>query len=236
MGLEDALEAMAPLSASLMAVPAAPQPGICSTCHSAAEETYPRCYRCGREHPQLSEVIPITMSLNGSLIHQHLRDYKDSIDLKVRAWSTRRLAALTAVFLHHHHGCLGEWDAVLPVPSTQRSAPAEIIALVSKLNSSPQLSATFDADGRIVIEGELDNQRVLVFDDTFTSGKSVWNASRAIMEAGGSVVGPLVVGRHVTPGWPPTDSMLEWLQHRTWTPESCCRCGGQSKVPGSLPL
>ena len=69
------------------------------------------------------------MSLNGDLIHHHLRDYKDSFDLKERAWMTRRLAALTAVFLHYHHRCLGEWDVVLPVPSVRRCA-ASIVAQV----------------------------------------------------------------------------------------------------------
>ena len=219
-----------------MPVPAIPQRGICEICHSGAEGTFTRCFPCGQQHMGLPEVLPITMSLQGGLIHQHLRDYKDSFDPKDRAWKTRRLAALTAVFLHYHHSCLGKWDAVLPVPSMHRCAPQAIVAQVTMLNASPQVRASVSSNGAMSIEGDIETKRVLVFDDTFTSGKSVWNASRAVMSAGGVVVGPLVVGRHVNPGWPPTDSMLEWLEKRTWDHRHCCRCGGESRDPGSLPI
>jgi len=57
-----------------------------------------------------------------------------------------------------------------------------------------------------------------------------------VTEAGGAVVGPLVIGRHVTPSWEPSNDMLDWLNSRTWDETKCCRCSGEQQNPGSLPI
>ena len=176
------------------------------------------------------------MSLNGGLIHQHLRDYKDSLDPTTRRWMTRRLAALAAVFVYNHKSCLGEWDSVFAVPSAQRCAPQAIVTQVKALAVSPQRTGTVASDGTMSIEDLPARDRVLVFDDTLTTGASLSAAVDTVRSADGTVVEPLVVSRHVTPGWPPTDDMLEWLTGRPWSETSCCRCGGEVRVPGGLPI
>ena len=43
-------------------------------------------------------------------------------------------------------------------------------------------------------------ERVLIIDDTFTMGPTMFSAVAALRAAGAVIVGPVVVGRHVRPG------------------------------------
>jgi len=64
-------------------------------------------------------------------------------------------------------------------------------------------------------EGVLDGHRVLLIDDTFASGASLFDAYEALSTAGATVIGPLVIGRHVNvSGWPPSMEMMTWLRGR----------------------
>ena len=45
------------------------------------------------------EIVPISMSVGGDLLHRHIRGYKDDRSGEVRDRMSGRLAALVAVFL-----------------------------------------------------------------------------------------------------------------------------------------
>lgn len=77
-------------------------------------------------------------------------------------------------------------------------------------------------------------ERVLVLDDTFTRGPSLFSAVAALREAGAEVVGPVVLGRHVQPGWEPSRVMLSWLRSREWDDTRCARCNGERVDPERL--
>ena len=186
------------------------------------------------------------MSISSGLLHHHLRWYKgygpptSQAEVAQRARLTGRLAALTALFLQHHAGCLGAWDVVTTVPSATRSAPASIIARVRALRGdyaellSLRPQSLKLARDRFAVTQRVTDQRVLLFDDTFTSGKSVFAATAALRDAGALVVGPLLIGRHINPGWEPSDRLLGWLSKEQWAEGRCCRCSGLLAPAASL--
>ncbi len=114
-----AAELLHPLRPGLIPVPAADQPGIRRFCHSACGPDYSQCYPCleASRVDGVVEMVPISMSVGGDLLHRHLRSYKDDRSGEVRDRMSGRLAALVAVFLSRHSGCIGDYDSVVPVPS-----------------------------------------------------------------------------------------------------------------------
>jgi hypothetical protein len=106
-----------PLRGALVPVPAQPQDGVCSICHSSAKTGFTRCLRCSEAAAfDPPEILPIALSVHGELIHSHLRNYKDSPSADVRSRMSFRLAALLATFMSHHARCVGEWDYATCVP------------------------------------------------------------------------------------------------------------------------
>jgi hypothetical protein len=155
---------------------------------------------------------------------------------------TMRLAALLAMFLHHHARCIGTWDVVASVPSETRVAMQPIIEKIKRLKEFQQQclhgrpatgGRMFDPD-QFEVVGDVQGLRILLLDDTFTTGAKLFSAVSALRRAGGVVVGPVVLGRHVQPGWPPSVAMLKWLDDHAWDETRCCRCGGARREEGSL--
>jgi hypothetical protein len=241
----DALELLQPIRGALMPVPAV-QTGICRICHSSTNPGYLTCYQCGFDAVSVgaTEVVPITMSVDRELVHHHLRGYKDGRSEEERARLTTRLAALLAVFLDHHARCLGPWDYATCVPSETRSAVAKVAERTRRLHGSTRavLKATpgdwsrqFTTE-RFSVANSVTGDRVLLLEDTYASGSAVHSAAAVLRAAGAHVVGPLVLGRHVSPGHPPSALMLEWLRGRRWEPTRCCRCAGEVRDAGALPI
>lgn len=231
-----ALDYLQPLRSALVPVPAA-QLGVCRICHGAAKGDFPLCYQCGNDasHLRPGEVLPVAMSLNRSLVHHHLRNYKDGRTTEERDRLTLRLAALLAVFLTNHGSCVGEWDYATCVPSATRSAMDAVITRTMLLheNHEPTLvttPGTWDRQftmSRFRLTRAVDGDRVLLLDDTYTSGASLHSAAAVLTAGGATVVGPVVLGRHVDLNWPPSADMMGWLEERRWDPARCCRCAGE---------
>jgi len=62
------------------------------------------------------DILPIAMSIDGDLLHRHLRGYKDDRTPQVRARTSLRLAALVAVVLQNHRRCVGDFESVVAGP------------------------------------------------------------------------------------------------------------------------
>ena len=239
-----AAEVLLPLRPGLMPVPAIGQPGVCRYCHSACEPDYGQCYPCllAARSVGAADIVPISMSVEGGLLHRHLRGYKDDRSVAVRNRMSVRLGALTAVFLEHHHDCVGPFDSVVLVPSPARTAVASIVQRVRSLRD--ELRPALRASGvgtknelrtdRFATTRAVSGERVLVLDDTFTSGATLFSAVAALLDAGAEIVGPVVIGRHLQPSWEPSRAMLSWLRPRPWAEERCCRCDGERANPGQL--
>jgi hypothetical protein len=148
------------------------------------------------------------------------------------------------VFLANHASCLGQWDYATCVPSATRSAVASVAERTRLLHESTRATLTTTpgdwsrqfTTARFSVAGSLAGDRVLLLEDTYASGSSVHSAAAVLRAAGAQVVGPLVLGRHVNPGHPPSGLMLEWLRSRRWDPTRCCRCAGEMHEAGTLPF
>jgi predicted amidophosphoribosyltransferase len=239
-----AAEVLLPLRPGLIPVPATGQPGVCRICHSACDPEYRQCHPCLMAERGIGavEILPISMSVERGLLHHHLRGYKDDRSAAVRIRMSRRLAALTAVFLDHHRNCIEPFDSVVLVPSPARTAVASIVELVGALRDAhrPALAvagvgskADLRAD-RFSVTRDVEGERVLVLDDTFTSGATLFSALAALRDAGATTVGPVVLGRHLHPDWGPSRAMLSWLQSRPWDEARCCRCDGERANPDQM--
>lgn len=182
------------------------------------------------------------MSVAGETVHRHLRMYKDALDAPTRERLTMRLAALLSLFTEKHAPCIGEWDVATCVPSPARVAMAPVVAklkvfygrdtqaLVSRAGVGDRV---LDPDQFEVI-GDVKGKRVLLLDDTFTTGAKLFSAVAALRTTGAEVVGPVVIGRHVQTSWEPSQEMMGWLASRRWDDSRCCRCGGEQRDEGSL--
>ncbi|MCY4370277.1 MAG: hypothetical protein OXF41_12905 [bacterium] len=190
------------------------------------QEGYDNCYRCSG---QPVSVVPISLSIHGRLLHHHLRSYKDGPHSIVREKFTLRLAAILEVFLSFHlDGCLGgPVHRVATVPSEKRDAPWGIIKLLRRFAGQTNPLSYDRRRSRYVVTTELRNQRVLLVDDTFTTGRSIFDAYHTLTNAGAVAAGPVVLGRHIRPDWEPSKALLQRLEPTQWRPTECCRCAGE---------
>jgi orotate phosphoribosyltransferase len=168
--------------------------------------------------------------------------YKDSPDAQTRERLAMRLAALLSLFMEKHAACVGEWDVVTCVPSSARVALLPVVAKLKRFDQR-ELQAlvaapgehgrTLDPDQFRVVE-DVTGMRVLLLDDTFTTGAKLFSAVAALGRSGADVVGPVVLGRHVQTSWGPSEEMMRWLEKRVWSEDRCCRCAGERRDEGAL--
>ena len=239
----DVSELVARLEPALMPVPSAAD-FVCGRCHSSKTPGYRLCLPCQENqrvlHGYGNEVVPISMSLHMGRLHDHLRQYKDSPEAGVRYQMATALGGLLVTYLTHHARCLSDWDLVCTVPSDRISHPLyELIGRVRTL--CEQLTPALVANpalrdigrrahpSRYVVVGDaVRGSRVLLIDDTFTSGGSLQSAAYALAQAGASSVAPLVLGRHINPHWQPSQTLLARLRDEPWDWGRCVICGPTS--------
>lgn len=239
-----AAEILVPLRSGLVPVPRAGQDGICRICRSGCDPQYQQCYPCLEALRVFGDLdlLPIAMSLDSQLLHRHLRGYKDDRNPVVRARMSTRLAALLAVFMQYHTACVGDYDSIALVPSPNRVAMEEVVRRLPTMRESyvPTITASglgqkseLRAD-RFRVARDVTGERILVLDDTFTRGPSLFSAVAALRAKGAQIVGPVVLGRHVQPTWEPSRAMLSWVDERVWDQTRCTRCNGELRDPGRM--
>lgn len=178
----------------------------------------------GRPSPP---VVPLLLYQPGDRAHAVLRGYKDAADARTRAHLSARLAATLQWFLTGHRQCLaqalGPVDAVCVVPGRPRRTPAAdgrtgpaagdaplplALRLVPALARLPRLPLATGAGTVCHIAAAADafvapsgvaGARVLLLDDTWTTGAHACSAAAALTGAGGTVAGIVVLGRSVNP-------------------------------------
>jgi hypothetical protein len=173
-------------------------------------------------------VIPISYYRTPSVLRDRMHDYKEHADAAVRAEQARNVAAILVRYLVEHHTAFihrfGGWDDVVAVPSTHHdNAPAlqnaveahfpDALGPFSRpLTRGPgamkfnQASPTgFVLAPRARIAG----RRVLLVDDTYTTGARLQSAHHALAKAGATVAAAVVVTRKINPD-PQYGSDLLW--------------------------
>ena len=231
MNRDQALAYLRRLQPDLVPV-AAPRAGVCcETCRSGVGPGYDRCGPCDRH--DVPPVLPISVSVHGRGLHRRLRGYKDADAEAERREYSLDLAVLLSLFLGRHGDCLGGIpDIVVTVPSTDRDALGAVTDRIPTLRDRRLRglrAVGSKAERRYELEDgaskRIAGRRVLLLDDTFTSGRSVAAAHSALLGAGAEIVGPLVIGRHFHPDYETSVDLWDCLRRHTWTLDRCGICG-----------
>jgi len=216
-------------------------PDVCRCCHGRTRPGFPLCFPCGSVRRQVwrpcDRVAPISLYRRGDRLHVILRRYKDDPDAGRREWLSGQVGALVSRFLWEHGSCVapGGWDAVAVVPSTTGRSGAHPLAgaagrvpwlapqLVEALRpAGARLDHNAADDRAFAAVGEVAGLRVLLLDDTYTTGARAQSAASALARAGAEVPAIVTVGRVVTPAAAP--AVARWWRSRraVWDPTSCC--------------
>lgn len=193
----------------------------------------------------LELVVPISLYQSNDSLWNLLRNYKDSPDEMARRRQSNRLGAILARFLRLHAECLrqaggGEWDLVTVIPPSRiRAEPQPLLRILERVGSvkddarvTLELSAKprhrRASDEAFSLAAQVNGRRVLLVDDTFTTGAAVQSAASALTRAGATVVAALVIGRVIDVKFSPSDKDL-WARKRRerFQFELCCLETGQ---------
>jgi predicted amidophosphoribosyltransferase len=203
--------------ARFMRNPAAPVRGVCATCKTFCPG-YEHCYRCSRQWSYANEVLPISFSVHMGQLHAVLRQYKDSKHARARAKLQRDLGALLWRFLRAHEACLARacgvpaFDLVTSVPSSsaERDRDHPLPHVVGQIcaptrdryarvlqRSDKNVEARAVDPAKYRVTRDVTGRRVLLVDDTWTTGANVQSAAGALEKSDTAVVGVVVIGRHI---------------------------------------
>lgn len=199
-------------------------PGRCLTCYGPVRPGAARCYPCAL-HAECgagslaSVVLPVAYAEKGGLHARRLWVYKSG--RPEAAAAGQALALLLAAFLREHGPCAWRaagWPGQGPthaavVPSCRgRAGPHPLRALAQPWLRLPWAGlavgqgareADRDLDPCRFRASRLDGARVLLLDDTWTTGASAQSAAMALRAAGACSVAVVVLGRHLARAAPP---------------------------------
>ena len=237
-------EVAGPLAGICVPVPVAGE-GVCAVCHTHTREGYTTCWSCYKTTSQVSKpcrlVVPISLYEIPSQLHHILRYYKsDSYNAARRHDFAVKTVVLLCHFLGLHRACIKvaagvDWDVVTNVPSSSGRAGEH--PLVAALRMVPSVFESYEpllrrgpgaidhlvaSDDGYLATGSVRGRRVLLIDDTFTSGARAQSAASALALAGARVVAIVPIGRVVDPHW---DHMPEWWdvqKRKRFTFRDCC--------------
>ncbi len=212
------LRALVRAQEPMLSAPQATSSRLCSVCRGPCGRRSARCYQCDL-HLQCAPgsladvVVPVAFAIKGGPHARCLWQYKSvrmTAETVGRAELTVR--ALLTVFLHDHGPCL--WRAAgisgpthLAVVPTARARPGThpLRALVAEhltgpwaeLRARPGGEQVRDLDPSRFRAAALPGAKVLLIDDTWTTGSSAQSAAMALRSAGADAVVTVVLGRHV---------------------------------------
>lgn len=236
-------EVAEPLAGICVPVPSAAE-DVCARCHGHPGAGWPLCYSCNQIESQVSSpcglVVPVSLYEVPSQLHHNLLHYKD---LRYPSWQrslSLNVVAILCGFLAKHGDCINtaaerEWDIITTVPSTTGRQGEHPLAKALRLVPSTyedyedllelgteQITHNKASDQGFRPKRALGGERVLLVDDTFTSGARSQSAASALSIGGADVVAIVPVGRVINPSWQDTQS---WWNARLSEPFSfdvCC--------------
>ncbi len=198
--------------------------GTCRVCDGPSRAGFALCFCCATAVRQLgaplAPVVAVTSYRVGDTWHGRLRGYKDAPVREVRsaclAEITRAVETWFASGAAPLRSRCGAWELVVPVPSSRRSGGAPVGRIVEAVDAfaARHRRVLTRGSGRLghlradprgfavaqdVPPRSLRGRRVLVVDDTFTTGSHAQSAVATLREAGAAVAGVLVVGRALGP-------------------------------------
>lgn len=235
----------APYGNFLVRVPAAGD-DVCAVCRGYVNG-YPRCYQCNRALQVLGgrtadSVAFVSLAPRGEqLAHELVRYKNDRLGSVHQAGMEIGLAAVLWMWLRHHEPCLtrrlniDQFDVLTTVPSStgRITHPLRRLAagLVSGTADRHQDLLTFSptdvahrahTTNRYQAVMGLRGARVLVIDDTWTTGAHAQSASAALKIAGAVAVAVVAIGRWVNPGYGDNKAWLAKHRKPGWKWTECC--------------
>lgn len=226
-------------------------PGVCTVCHSTVSADFTRCYQCGPAVQVLGNATAdltafVSMAPRTEQLARELITYKNpNVRAEDRQWKTVGLAAVLWKWLGVHEACLinrlgiDGFDLITSVPSTSgrpshplRTVVAGVVSGSEKRYADVLYLARGDLDQHVQAADRfratmaLGGARVLVIDDTWTTGANAQSASAALKATGARTVAVVAIGRWFNPGYSSGDTDAEsWLaEHRRpgWDWLRCC--------------
>jgi predicted amidophosphoribosyltransferase len=242
-------EVAAPYANFLVRVPPAGR-GVCTICHTVVGP-FRTCLRCKDTKQALGNATAdlaafVSMAPNAEQLAHELHAYKRlTVPRVARDRMATGLAAVLWKWLDAHEECLtarlgiDSFDVTTSVPSTSGRKNHPLKDVVADIVSGTEeryedlldlartdLDPREDAAGRFRATRSLDGARVLVTDDTWTTGAKAQSASAALKAAGAATVAVVAIGRWFNPTYNPTGADAEeWLAEQKrlgWDWERCC--------------
>lgn len=195
-------------------------PDVCPVCRTNKGVDYDVCSSCWKVLPSVSapteHVIPITYYRRDSLLRERMHGYKDAEDPTARYQHGAVVAGILTRYLLTHGAALadiyGEWDEIVAVPSSRHDPPSALeIALREHSSDLLPMSAPVlgPGPGRIARNSpaedgfeavaDVGGWRVLLIDDTYTTGSHLQSAATLLQNAGADVIASVVVARKINP-------------------------------------
>ncbi|GAA4919098.1 putative amidophosphoribosyltransferase [Stackebrandtia albiflava] len=207
----------------------------CVACYGAKGPGYTHCKPCQAaldpEHRLADAVVPISYALKGEQHAQVLTFYKrdDATDAQ-----RFQLHALLWMFLNRHQRCLvsaagGRFSHLVIVPSTRGRTGVHPLARLVTL-SLPTVAVTVNTahaggrefhTNRFEVRDHIDRARVLIIDDTWTTGARVQSLSHALKVSGAASTVAVVLGRRLNLDYPPTAALWRAAQRRRFSIAHC---------------
>lgn len=213
--------------------------GTCSLCRAptpvgAMGTPYEQCYNCKHEYSLvLDGFVPMCYSIHHGL-EGLLWCAKNEPD---DAWLRLPLSSLLWSFTHKHLKCIedaygGGFDVRVVIPS-HSSTRGGVNHLERVVKAVPRMAKQWEfgvlrksllskADSRrrkivpnlFAADGSVAGKRVLLLDDTFTSGGTMASAAYALKDAGAAAVVGLAFGRQLHVGWGDSQDLISSLPGR----------------------
>ncbi|RKF25777.1 phosphoribosyltransferase [Micromonospora globbae] len=215
--------------------PLPPGDGICAVCRSTAGSGFELCYQCSQHRSasggmQADIVAPIAYSIARAQHDHNLIIYKSA---QPSAVAMGNLSSLTVLYLAYHWDCFaaalgGAFTHVVTVPSTRgRQGEHPLETIVARRMPLPVLrpvpNSAYGADDRnfyrdrfYLPPGSATGGRVLLLDDTWTTGGRVQSLAFALKAAGAVAVAAVVIGRRVNPDYGPSKPLVDRLRAAPW--------------------
>lgn len=186
-------------------------------------------------------VVPISLAEPSGQLYTVLRGFKNPSYARHHDFELQ-VAALIGRFLRDHGSCIRltagrVWTTITSVPSTRARSdehPLErAIKRVGDLRDvyepllargSAPLGNRLASDDGFEVTADVGGDRVLLIDDTFTSGARVQSAASALHLAGADVVAVLIVGRFIRPNpdYPHDQELLDRSADVPFDFSRCC--------------
>ncbi|WP_344917750.1 phosphoribosyltransferase [Streptosporangium oxazolinicum] len=153
--------------------------------------------------------------------------------------SQTNLLSLLLLFIGEHLGCVTRaarvtgWSHAAIVPSTKSRPDMHPLRAMlegrlglpwAELSVNPGISPEvreFRADWFRVSGVDLSGARVLLLDDTWTTGSRIQSVSYALKLAGADRVAAVVLGRHVNPEWEGWKPIIREVKEKPFRSDWC---------------